>query len=53
MPDPTPAETLEKARQVAREQWREARYDFFMDALPPLAKVMSALGIEPPRDEPE
>lgn len=48
--DPLPGEAdqeLEHARQVAREQWTKADANGCMDALPPLAKVMRALGIEP------
>lgn len=38
-------QTLDKARQVARDEYRKADEGSYMDALPPLSKVMAALGI--------
>ena len=49
----SPAEMLERARRAAREQWDRADSGSYMDALPPLAKVMEALGIEPAEESPD
>lgn len=52
MADMTPEAMLENARRVAREQYRAADAMSYMDALPPLRRVMEALGIELDEDAP-
>jgi hypothetical protein len=46
MAELTSDEILERARQVAREEYRKADAGSYMDALPPLRRVMTALGMD-------